>query len=509
MFGLTQLEGNHLRAAILGVYGLCFCLLGYDQGVLGSLIGLPRFLSTLGDPDATIQGLVVSIYSVGCILGCLLAAFYGLRLGRRNCILAGCILVMIGGSVQSATYHLVQIIIFRIVAGMGTGILSSTIPVWISEICSPTKRGQKTALQLTCVLTGNVTAYWLEYGKCLLGQGYTGTTRIDSDFSFRFPLAVQCIFPLLAFLLTIDMPESPRVLYYWGKIDEADRVLCRLHGVTGAPEDNHETALEKQTILDNIEFEHSLEQTTGITWRNIFWDNSAMRNSRRLCIIVILQGLQQLGGCNVVAYYQTTLFQQSVGLDDHTAKLLAGCSALCFWAGTLPAIYLIEKLGRRQLMLWGSAGSFASILVFTILLAVGHGSRAAGWGAVAMIFSFEFIFGASWTSVVWIYSAEISPLRFRHLNSGLGVLSQWATTFLTVMMAPPAIASIGWKIYIFFVIFNFIQFPFVYFFCPETAGRTLEELEGYFAGGITLNAEAIQAETAMDLESKIMPEKKP
>ncbi|KAI1442705.1 general substrate transporter [Annulohypoxylon stygium] len=302
MFGLTQLEGNALRAAILSVCALCFCLFGYDQGVLGSLIGLPRFLASIGSPDASMQGLVVSIYSVGCMLGCLLAAIYGLRLGRRNAILIGCCFIIVGGSVQSAVYHIVQMIIFRIIAGTGTGMISSTVPVWISEIFSPTNRGQKTAIQLTFVLTGNVMAYWIEYS----------TTQLDSDISFRLPLALQCVFPLLAFLITIDLPESPRVLYYWGRIAEADRVLCRLHAVKGVPEDDPATAAEKQRIVDNIEFERSVEQSSSITWRNVFWDNSPMRNSRRLAIIVILQGLQQLSGCNVIAYYQTTLCHEPV-----------------------------------------------------------------------------------------------------------------------------------------------------------------------------------------------------
>lgn len=105
------------------------------------------------------------------------------------------------------------------------------------------------------------------------------------------------MFPLLAFLITIDLPESPRVLYYWGRIAEADRVLCRLHAVKGVPEDDPATAAEKQRIVDNIEFERSVEQSSSITWRNVFWDNSPMRNSRRLAIIVILQGLQQLSKC--------------------------------------------------------------------------------------------------------------------------------------------------------------------------------------------------------------------
>ncbi|KAF2012541.1 MFS transporter [Aaosphaeria arxii CBS 175.79] len=470
MGNLPLLKGAGLRAAIVGVCGWCFCLLGYDQGVLGSLIGLPAFLSALGNPTAAIQGLVTAIYSIGCVLGCIVAAFFGLRLGRRWCIMGGCVFVSIGGAGQAAVYSLAQMIVFRIIAGIGTGMISSTVPVWISEICGPKKRGQKTALQLTLVLTGNVIAYWLEYG----------TTQLPGDVSFRFPIAFQCLFPLVAFIILLGLPESPRILYYWNQGEAADEVLSRLHGYDSFLESSPVVSYEKQQILESIELENSLKDGSSITWRDVFWDNSPIRNSRRLFIVVVLQGLQQLGGCNVIAYYQTTLFTESIGLDDHRARLLAGCSALCFWTGTLPAIYLIEKIGRRQLMLWGAGGCTVAMLAFTILLALGTDHAGQGWGAVAMIFLFEFIYGSSWASTVWIYSAEISPLRFRHFNSGMGVLSQWAMTFLTVMMAPPAIASIGWKTYILFVVFTSLQIPFVYFLCPETAGRTLEELDQVF-----------------------------
>jgi MFS family permease len=96
-----------------------------------------------------------------------------------------------------------------------------------------------------------------------------------------------------------------------------------------------------------------------------------------------------IGGANVIAYYQTTLFTQSVGLNDHTARLMAGCSALCYLVGTLPAIYLIEKIGRRQLLLWGTVGCTLAMMVFTILLAIGADNPGRGWGAVAMILVFE------------------------------------------------------------------------------------------------------------------------
>jgi hypothetical protein len=121
-----------------------------------------------------------------------------------------------------------------------------------------------------------------------------------------------------------------------------------------------------------------------------------------------------------------------------------------------------------------------------------------------MILLYEVFFASSWNCTVWVYSPEISPLKFRHINSALAIMAEWAFTFLTVMMAPPAIANTGWKIYIFFVVFNFLQIPFVYFFCPETAGKSLEELDLLFAGPTevgTMQIEGINCENPEKVQS--------
>ncbi|KAJ5578463.1 MFS transporter [Penicillium hispanicum] len=474
MLGIDRLEGSALRATILVTCGFCFTLFGYDQGVLGGVISVPLFLKAINNPDSTIQGVVVSIFDVGCMVGCGLSAVYGLTLGRRNALMAGGALIVLGGAGQAAVFHIAQMVIFRIIAGVGLGVVSSTVPVWLSETSKPGKRGRNVAIQLILVLFGNVTSYWINYAL-----SYT-----TGQITIRFPLAWQCFYPIVALLLATQLPESPRVLYLWNKAEEADEVLRQLRGASSIHDP--ELANEKKEILDGIAFDQ--ERTSGDPlWRILFWDKSPIRNSRRLFIIVMIQGLQQLGGANVIAYYQTELFSQSVKLAPNISKLVAGCSAICYMMGTFPAAYLVEKLGRRRLMLAGSFGCFTTMLIFMILLALGEGNVSMGWGAVAMLFLFEFIYATSWCSVVWVYCPEISPLRFRHINTSLGVMSQWAMTFLTVMMAPTAIQNTGWRIYIFFVIANFLQMPFVFFFCPETSGKKLEDIDAFFEAALVVD----------------------
>jgi hypothetical protein len=122
---------------------------------------------------------------------------------------------------------------------------------------------------------------------------------VSGSVSFRFPLAFQIFYPLIALTLLVGLPESPRVLYFWNQTDEADRVLCRLHGVRGLPDDHEATKLQKGEIMESIAFE--VQQTErGVTWQDLFWDKSDVRNSRRLAIVVTLQALQQLGTSHIL-----------------------------------------------------------------------------------------------------------------------------------------------------------------------------------------------------------------
>ncbi len=122
----------------------------------------------------------------------------------------------------------------------------------------------------------------------------TGLSFINSSVSFRFPLAFQCFYPLVALSMLIGLPESPRVLYFWNQPNQADRVLCRLHGLRGSPEEHEATRTQKRDIMESIAFE--MQQTERrLTWQDLFWDKSDVRNSRRLAIVIILQALQQLG----------------------------------------------------------------------------------------------------------------------------------------------------------------------------------------------------------------------
>ena len=214
-----------------------------------------------------------------------------------------------------------------------------------------------------------------------------GMLHYGGEVAWRFPVALQCLFMLLAGAMVYDLPESPHVLYFWGREEESHDVLARLRG---KPLDDAEVQSTLLAISEAVKLEKSVTQPI---WRSLFWDNSEFRNSRRVFIIFWLQAFQQLGGNNVIVYYQTILFKTVLGLEEQTTLLLGGFASLTYFIGTLPPIYTIDKWGRRPLLLWGAAGTGICTALFTVSVAKSAGlppGSAWGWlgcGAIFGVFS--------------------------------------------------------------------------------------------------------------------------
>lgn len=149
-------QGKPLQFGITAACGAGFLLFGYDQGIFGGLLDNKPFLNTFGNPSVTIQGQIVATYDIGCILGTLVSMLFGDRLGRRRCILIGCCILMVGAVLQTASYSLPQMIVGRVVAGLGNGMNTVAIPVWLSETAQAKDRGKLMVAQLVTNVFGIV-----------------------------------------------------------------------------------------------------------------------------------------------------------------------------------------------------------------------------------------------------------------------------------------------------------------------------------------------------------------
>lgn len=440
---------------------------GYDQGLLGGVLSTEQFIKAYNHaPTDTIIGTASSIYSMGAFAGCLVAGVIGLRLGRKKTIMLGCVILTIGAAIQASAPNMTALIIARVICGVGTGLNTSTVPIWIAEVSQKDGRGSRNALQLTIVVAGFAFVYWLDYAASFIKGPH-------EEASFRFPIAFQAFFAVSALILLIDLPESPRVLYRWGRTEEATQVLARLRDL-GV--DDPALVKEKDDILLAIEIE--IEQTQSPF--ALLFGKSNLKIGRRAIITFVLFALQQLGGCTFIAYYSPIIFQQIIGLDANMSAIMSAVGATVQTLGTIVPVFIIDRVGRRKILMIGAIATLIPFVIMTACVATADGRSAYGWGAVAMLMVWNFTFGCSWDAGPWVYGAEIMPLSARHLNGAIGACGEWLFAYIIIQMAPHAIAATGWKIYILFIIFNAIQFFFVFFFCPETSGKTLEEIDHIF-----------------------------
>lgn len=193
--------------------------------------------------------------------------------------------------------------------------------------------------------------------------------------------------------------------------------------------------------------------------------------------------MQQVGGCNAVIYYFPILFEQSIGQSHNMALLMGGVNMIVYSIFATTSWFLIERVGRRKLFLVGAAGqSLSMVITFSCLI---KGNQANAKGAAVGLFTFIAFFGATWLPLPWLYPAEISPIKTRAKANALSTCTNWLWNFVIVMVTPVMISNIGWGTYLFFACLNALFVPAIYFFYPETAGRSLEEIDIIFAKGWT------------------------
>ncbi|SJM83847.1 probable Sugar transporter STL1 [Zygosaccharomyces bailii] len=465
------LEGAKLRYTAAAVAVIGFALFGYDQGLMSGLITGTKFNeefpATKGDDRraTVIQGAVTACYELGCFVGSLFVMFYGDGIGRKPLIIFGACITIIGTVISTCPFHeswgLGQFVVGRVVTGVGTGFNTSTIPVWQSEMTKPNIRGAMINLDGSVIALGTMIAYWLDFGFSF----------INSSVQWRFPVSVQIIFALVLLFGIIRMPESPRWLISKGKNEDARYVLAKLNGVQ---EDDDEIYAEMTALIEAVN--RTSNQQSQM--KSLF-SNGKSQNLSRALIASSTQFFQQFTGCNAAIYYSTVLFQKSLKLGHVRSMILGGAFASVYALSTLPSFYLVEKVGRRKMFFFGALGQAIS---FTITFAcLCRPTKQNSKGAAVGLYLFIVCFGLAILELPWIYPPEIASMRVRAATNALSTCTNWITNFAVVMFTPVFIQTSQWGCYLFFALMNFIYLPVIFFFYPETAGRSLEEIDIIFA----------------------------
>ncbi|KAL8671441.1 MAG: hypothetical protein Q9168_004070 [Polycauliona sp. 1 TL-2023] len=470
-FGLT---GGWLTFWVSVACSTDMTLFGYDQGVFGGVVVTADYLDTMnlnGPSKTKLLGTVTAIYDVGCFIGAIAAFSLGEMLGRKKTILLGTTVMSIGAILQTTAFGVPQMIVGRIVAGIGNGLNTATAPVWQAETSKAAWRGKLVVIEMILNIAGFSLSNWVTYGFSFVG----------GPVSWRVPLALQFIFIAVLFGTTPWLPESPRWLIAHGRIEEAETIIADLEATTV---DDPWVVTESKEIQWAADF----ERENGMSWADLLNGRTGAGNTctiRRLLLGAGTQAMQQLAGINVTSYYLPTVLVESVKLDNSLARLLAACNSVSYLLFSLIGIPNVERWGRRKMMMYAAAGQCFCYLMITILIRYSEileedAATKVASASIAFFFLYYIFFGIGWQGVPWLYPTEINSLAYRTKGAALGTATNWICNFMVVEITPIGIQSLQWKFYIIWTIFNASFVPIVYLFYPETADRTLEDIDRLF-----------------------------
>ncbi|WAO87561.1 MFS domain-containing protein [Fusarium falciforme] len=449
-------------------------LFGYDQGVFSGVVVTKDFLelhNLVGPSKTNLLATVTAIYDIGCFVGALIAFTIGERLGRKKAIIMGTVIMSVGTLIKCTSYSLAQMFVGRIVLGIGNGINTATAPIWQTETAQAKWRGKLVILEMAMNIAGFSLVNWINYGLSF----------VEGSVAWRFPLAFQFVFIFILFGTVPWLPESPRWLIAHDRTDEAVKILACI-------EDKETTDAVVTAQLHEIQFSVDYEREHSVEWSDILLrrnrDQADTKTMRRLLLGAFTQFMQQFEGINIMSYYMPTVLINSVGLSESMARLLSACNSLSYLAFSSAAVLLVERWGRRGLMLLSTAGQLLSFLIITIMLryAEGDGPNTESYASASIAFFFLFFisFGIGMLGVPWLYPTEINSLPMRTKGAALATGTNWMTNFIVVEITPIGIQNLGWRFWIVWTVTNAFFLPVIYFLYPETSNRKLEDLDAYF-----------------------------
>ncbi|KAJ5261356.1 hypothetical protein N7478_011951 [Penicillium angulare] len=472
---LAKLRGKSLGRVIGLIGAVGFILQGYDQAVANGLLTLASFIAVFPQIDtlntsgaqkshnSTIQGTTVAIYEVGCAIGAFSCGFLGDRLGRRRTIfLAGCIAI-VGIIIQSTPFSLGQLIAGRVITGLGVGGFTATIPMYVSESSGAESRGRMVLLEGWFAIGGVAFATWLEFGLYYAG---------DSSAAWRFPIAFQSIFAIFVVSTILFLPESPRWLAKVGRIEEAADVLARLEDVSVDSEHvAQELEIIRQSLAEGEADESSASSSPFARTKN--------RHLHRTVLAISVNILAQMTGVNIITFYSDTILETNLHYSGTIARIVSGCLQIWQFCAAGLAVLLIDRYGRRPLLITAAAGMTIAQICLAGLSSDLTNKGAAG-ASIAFYFVALFCFPIGLFIVPFMYAAEIAPLRTRAKVTAMSAAANWIFNFVLAEASPTGFATIGYKYYIVYACISAFGLCFFYFFCPETKGRTLEEIDEIF-----------------------------
>ncbi|KAI9488488.1 general substrate transporter [Zychaea mexicana] len=438
-------------------------LFGYDSGVITNVIAQEHFVSHFENPSAAAQGGIVSAYTGGAVLGCIVIFYVGDPLGRTRSIFVGSFVLLFGSALQTGCTTVAMLIAGRLIAGIAIGMLSSTNPVYCSEIAPVAWRGIMAGLQQWMLSWGFFAAQWIGYGS----------SYADSAFQWRFPLAFQCVPALILCLGILFQLESPRWLVQKGRLDKAKETLRKLH-YDGHNDDFLE--LEYNEIQAQINLEKNL---SAKSWKSLLGKASSRKRVYLACGI---QLAGQLSGINVINYYGPRIYA-ALDIDTQTSLMIIGISGALSIVWCTIGLWLSESIGRVKPLIIACYGMACCLLINAVLsqtvVAAGTTNHNALRASVSMNFLISFFFTPLGINS-WIYPAEIFNTETRARGNALATVTNWIFNLIFAQISPIALEAVGYRYFYAFMAFNIVTGTCFWIFYPETRGKTLEQMGELF-----------------------------
>jgi sugar porter (SP) family MFS transporter len=422
-------------------------LFGLNMAGISGAVDMIKSKFSLSDSGL---GTVAAFLTIGCLIGALLTGSFTEKYGRKKIMITTAVLYIISAIGCALANTAVLLITFRLLSGLVVGITSVVGPMYISEISPAYNRGRLVSMNQFAITFGILLAYVIDY--LLIGLG---------DDSWRYMLAVPSAFGVvyLVFLIT-SLPESPRWLLSKKREAEAIEIMQKIGGQQLI--DNELPEMEKIILAERNE--------SKISFGEIFKN----KTGKIVLIGTLLAAFQQITGINAVIMFAPNIFQAAGSATDNSLfqSIIVG---LVNFLMTIVALWLVDKKGRKALLVWGAIGMSISLacLFFEFSKQVQNGIVVL----VALLVYIAF-FAASFAPVMWVVISEIYPNRIRGVAMSFSTAVSWLCTFITVYLAPVIQGSLGLH-YLFgmFGVLSILAFLFVLIWIPETKGKPLEQIE--------------------------------
>ncbi len=446
----AQARGNRYAALVASVAALGGLLFGYDTGVIsGALLYLqPAFHLT-----STSSEIAVSAVLIGAIIGAAAGSRLADGIGRKKALIVLGVSFAVGAILTAIAPNLGFFIAFRIIVGFGIGAASMITPMYIAELAPPAIRGALVTFFQLAVTVGIAVAYWVDLAFANAGMGW------------RPMFAVAFIPGALLAIGMLFLAETPRWLASKERWDDASRALE--HTIRGQ---------EKQRELEDIRKTLEEEKTASV------WE--LLRPGLRLALLVGvgLAIFQQLVGINTVIYYAPTIFGYA-GFSSASAAILAtSVVGVVNVLSTILSLLLVDRLGRRPLLIGGIAGMVITLMAMGIVFALDPAH--VGWFVLICLLAYIVSFAIGMGPVFWLMTSELFPNRLRALGASISSLCNWAANLAVSITFLTLIDVVGrpgtfWL----YAALGVLAFLFCWMLVPETKGKTLEQIERYWKRG--------------------------